>query len=89
MLSDIANKLLELVGHSDPLRMPVAENFRRRGKFDEIAFVFPNAASIPITVVSEIPDLPLSILKLMSTLIEFWDEDARVKYHGLLCNCNY
>lgn len=51
MLPDIANKLLELVGHSDPLRMPVAENFRRRGKFDEIAFVFPNAASIPITVV--------------------------------------
>lgn len=30
--------------------MPVAENFRRRGKFEEIAFVFPNAPSIPITV---------------------------------------
>ena len=32
--------------------MPVAENFRRRGKFEEIAFVFPNAPAIPITVVN-------------------------------------
>ena len=32
-------------------RMPVAENFRRRGRFEEIAFVFPNAPTIPITVV--------------------------------------
>jgi hypothetical protein len=31
--------------------MPIAENFRRRGKFEEIAFVFPNAPTIPITVV--------------------------------------
>jgi predicted esterase len=30
--------------------MPIAENFRRRGKFEEIAFIFPNAPVIPITV---------------------------------------
>ncbi|KAL1311337.1 hypothetical protein AAFC00_001513 [Neodothiora populina] len=28
----------------------LAENWRRRGKFEETAFVFPSAASIPITV---------------------------------------
>lgn len=31
--------------------MPIAENFRRRGKFEEISFIFPNAPAIPITVV--------------------------------------
>ena len=30
--------------------MPIAENFRRRGKFSECAFVFPNAPNIPVTV---------------------------------------
>ena len=30
--------------------MPIAENFRRRGKFSECAFVFPNAPTIPVTV---------------------------------------
>ncbi|KAL8726558.1 MAG: hypothetical protein Q9181_006003 [Wetmoreana brouardii] len=30
--------------------LPMAENFRRRGKFEEVAFVFPNAPNIPITV---------------------------------------
>ncbi|KAJ5820608.1 hypothetical protein N7474_006199 [Penicillium riverlandense] len=29
--------------------MALAQNWRRRGKFDEVAFVFPNAPSIPIT----------------------------------------
>lgn len=33
-------------------RMPIAENFRRRGKFEEVSFIFPNAPTIPITVVS-------------------------------------
>jgi hypothetical protein len=28
-------------------------NWRRRGKFDEVAFIFPNAPDIPITVVCE------------------------------------
>ena len=31
-------------------RMPLAENWRRRGKFEECKFVFPNAPQIPITV---------------------------------------
>ncbi|KAL6721907.1 hypothetical protein ACLMJK_001012 [Lecanora helva] len=30
--------------------MPVAENFRRKGRFSEVAFIFPNAPNIPITV---------------------------------------
>ena len=32
-------------------RSDLAKNWRRRGKFEEVAFVFPNAPSIPITVV--------------------------------------
>ena len=32
-------------------RMSLAQNWRRRGMFDEVAFVFPNAPMIPITVV--------------------------------------
>ncbi|KAL8939601.1 MAG: hypothetical protein Q9211_002671 [Gyalolechia sp. 1 TL-2023] len=30
----------------------MAENYRRRGKFEEVAFIFPNAPSIPITVIA-------------------------------------
>ena len=30
--------------------MPIAENFRRRGRFSECAFVFPNAPNIPVTM---------------------------------------
>ncbi|MCJ1353306.1 MAG: hypothetical protein MMC33_003291 [Icmadophila ericetorum] len=30
--------------------MSLAENWRRRGKFEEVEFVFPNAPTIPITV---------------------------------------
>ncbi|KAI2787208.1 Acyl-protein thioesterase 1 [Penicillium oxalicum] len=30
--------------------MSLAQNWRRRGKFNEVAFIFPNAPSIPITV---------------------------------------
>lgn len=31
--------------------MALAQNWRRRSKFDEVAFIFPNAPMIPITVV--------------------------------------
>ncbi|KAI4176884.1 MAG: hypothetical protein LQ343_000741 [Gyalolechia ehrenbergii] len=31
-------------------RLSMAENYRRRGKFEEVAFIFPNAPNIPITV---------------------------------------
>lgn len=37
------------------LRMPLAENWRRRGKFEEVAFIFPNAPTIPITAVRASP----------------------------------
>lgn len=32
-------------------RMFLAENWRRRSKFEEVKFVFPSAPSIPITLV--------------------------------------
>lgn len=32
-------------------RIFLAENWRRRSKFEEISFIFPNAPSIPITMV--------------------------------------
>jgi hypothetical protein len=31
--------------------MALAQNWRRRGNFEEVAFIFPNAPMIPITVV--------------------------------------
>jgi hypothetical protein len=31
--------------------MFLAQNWRRRGLFDEVTFIFPNAPMIPITVV--------------------------------------
>ncbi|MCJ1311238.1 hypothetical protein MMC25_004909 [Agyrium rufum] len=31
-------------------RLPVAQNWRYRGKLEEVSFVFPNAPTIPITV---------------------------------------
>lgn len=34
-------------------RMSLAQTWRRRGKFDEVSFIFPNAPDIPITVVCE------------------------------------
>lgn len=40
-------------------RVSLAENFRRRQKFDEVSFVFPNAPSIPITVVRFLPPYEL------------------------------
>jgi lysophospholipase I len=32
-------------------RAGLAQNWRRRNKFEEVSFIFPNAPSIPITVV--------------------------------------
>jgi len=38
------------LGDSGAGWMPIAENWRRRGKFEHIKFIFPNAPSIPISV---------------------------------------
>ncbi|KAJ5166211.1 Acyl-protein thioesterase 1 [Penicillium canariense] len=38
------------LGDSGAGWMALAHNWRRRGKFDEVAFIFPNAPNIPITV---------------------------------------
>ncbi|KAK2791569.1 hypothetical protein FQN52_004758 [Onygenales sp. PD_12] len=38
------------LGDSGAGWMALAQNWRRRGLFDEVSFVFPNAPSIPITV---------------------------------------
>ncbi|MCJ1304669.1 hypothetical protein MMC08_007482 [Hypocenomyce scalaris] len=40
------------LGDSGAGWVSLAENWRRRGKFEEVAFIFPNAPHIPITVVS-------------------------------------
>lgn len=42
------------LGDSGAGWVSLAENWRRRGKFDEVKFVFPNAPSIPITIVRRI-----------------------------------
>lgn len=36
-------------------RMDLARTWRRRGKFEEVTFIFPNAPAIPITVVRPPP----------------------------------
>ncbi|KAL1965205.1 hypothetical protein VTN77DRAFT_5959 [Rasamsonia byssochlamydoides] len=38
------------LGDSGAGWMGLAQNWRRRGKFDEVSFIFPNAPMIPITV---------------------------------------
>jgi hypothetical protein len=37
--------------------MALAQNWRRRGKFNEVAFIFPNAPNIPITVVRLVSEM--------------------------------
>jgi hypothetical protein len=37
-------------------RIFLAENWRRRSKFEEVSFIFPNAPSIPITLVRQPSD---------------------------------
>lgn len=39
--------------HPDKSRIFLAENWRRRSKFEEVAFVFPSAPDIPITLVRD------------------------------------
>jgi hypothetical protein len=34
-------------------RIFLAENWRRRSKFQEVSFIFPNAPNIPITLVRQ------------------------------------
>jgi hypothetical protein len=40
------------LGDSGAGWVSLAENWRRRAKFEEVKFIFPNAPNIPITVVS-------------------------------------
>ena len=56
--------------------LPIGENFRRRQKFEEVAFVFPNAPTIPITVVGG-SGLPQGFLDAYNRLLEFRDINAR------------
>ncbi|KAJ4516728.1 hypothetical protein HRR75_003388 [Exophiala dermatitidis] len=39
-----------IMAHGLGDRVSLAENWRRRGKFEDVKFVFPNAPTIPITV---------------------------------------
>lgn len=45
------NGIVALTRYPKLRRMSLAQNWRRRGMFDEVAFIFPNAPMIPITVV--------------------------------------
>jgi len=42
------------LGDSGAGWVSLAENWRRRQKFEEVKFIFPNAPMIPITAVSNI-----------------------------------
>jgi predicted esterase len=45
------------LGDSGAGWVSLAENWRRRQKFEEVKFIFPNAPMIPITVVCALPPL--------------------------------
>lgn len=53
-------------------RVSLAHNWRRRGLFEEVTFIFPNAPMIPITVVrltqafSRLKDLDLRLKTLLT-----------------------
>ena len=46
------------LGDSGAGWITLAENWRRRAKFEEVKFIFPNAPTIPITVVCLYPSSP-------------------------------
>jgi len=46
------------LGDSGAGWVSLAENWRRRQKFEEVKFIFPNAPPIPISVVWALPMLP-------------------------------
>jgi hypothetical protein len=44
-------KAINMYGGLIEARVSLAETWRRRGKFEDVKFIFPNAPTIPITVV--------------------------------------
>lgn len=62
----------------------MAENYRRRGKFEDVAFIFPNAPNIPITVVSA---LSVIVSILLSSRRSIAMESVEVSVHGYDIPC--
>lgn len=61
-------------------RLSMAENYRRRGKFEDVAFIFPNAPSIRITVVRYFV-FKYKTLDANSYAPELWHANARLVRH--------
>ena len=57
------------------LRMSLAANWRKRGLFEHVKFIFPNAPRIPITVVC-IHTLECLEITLIDGAVEHGDEYA-------------
>lgn len=62
----------------------MAENYRRRGKFEDVAFIFPNAPNIPITVVSALSVI-VSILLLSRRSIAMEAVEVSVHRYDIPC----
>lgn len=62
----------------------MAENYRRRGKFEDVAFIFPNAPNIPITVVSALGVI-VSILLLSRRSITMEAVEVSVHRYDIPC----
>lgn len=62
----------------------MAENYRRRGKFEEVAFIFPNAPNIPITVVSAL-GLAISLPHLSRSSIAMGSVELSVPRCDIPC----
>lgn len=60
------------LGDSGAGWVSLAENWRRRSKFDEVKFIFPNAPTIPITVVRPGRSLLSRIKMLMANRTSAW-----------------
>lgn len=64
------------LGDSGAGWVSLAENWRRREKFQEVKFIFPNAPAIPISVVRQLKHLEqVGAFKLMG-LSELWHDHA-------------
>lgn len=62
----------------------MAENYRRRGKFEDVAFIFPNAPNIPITVVSALSVI-VSILLSSRRSIAMESVEVSVRGYDIPC----
>lgn len=66
------------LGDSGAGWVSLAQNFRRRSKFEEVKFIFPNAPNIPITVVCILDNTLLLVRLTKKKSLEHGHAHARM-----------